>query len=101
MQQVSVFPNPQHIDEVRGLFLERLKTRQASGIRVSLTELVAGAKTPKFVVSTLYDDLAAFEAARKFYQSDAGSQSFMANIGSLVREPLAFDLLEVLVPMPG
>jgi quinol monooxygenase YgiN len=101
MQRVSIYPNPANIAEVRTLLIERAKARQASGTRVALSELVAGANTPQFVVSTLFEDLAAFEALRKRDQSDVDFQKFAAKIGSLIRKPAAFDLMEVLVQMPS
>lgn len=101
MQRVSLYPNPQNIAEIRTLLVERAKARQASGTRVALTELVAGSDTPQFTVSTLFEDLAAFEALRKRDQSDADFQKFVAKIGSLIRKPAEFDLLEVLVQMPS
>jgi hypothetical protein len=101
MQRVSLYPRPEKVAEVRALVVERAKARQSSGIRVALSELIAGSGTPQFTVSTLFEDLAAFEAFRKRDQSDADFQKFVANISSLIRKPTAFDLLEVLVPMPG
>jgi hypothetical protein len=52
-------------------------------------------------VSTLYENLAAFEAAREGYRTDPGAQAFLAKLARLIREPSSSDLLEVLVPMPG
>ncbi len=101
MQRVSLYPNPANIAEVRTLLIERAKARQAAGIRVALSELVAGSNTPQFIVSTLFADLAAFEALRKKDQADADFQKFVAKIGSLIRKPAAFDLMEVLVQMPS
>ena len=101
MQRIFLYPHPEKIAEVRALLVERAKARQASGIRVALAELIAGSDTPQFTVSTLFEDLAAFEAFRKRDQSDADFQKFVAKIGSLIRKPTAFDLLEVLVPMPS
>jgi hypothetical protein len=101
MQRVSIYPNPTNIVEVRTLLIERAKARQASGTRVALSELVAGSNTPQFIVSTLFEDLAAFEALRKRDQADADFQKFVAKIGSLIRKPAGFDLMEVLVPMPS
>ena len=101
MQRVSIYPNPANIAEVRTLLIERAKARQASGIRVAISEVVAGSKTPQFLVSTLFENLAAFETLRKQDQTDADFQKFAAKIGSLIREPAAFDLMEVLVQMPS
>jgi quinol monooxygenase YgiN len=101
MQRVSIYPDPEKVAEVRALLTERAKARQSSGTRVALSELVAGSHAPQFTVSTLFDDLAAFEALRKRDQSDADFQKFVAKIGSLIRKPAAFDLMEVLVPMPS
>ena len=100
MHRVCIYPKPENIDDVRTMFVERIKSRQAQGARAEFTELVSGSKTPQFAVSTLYEDMAAFEAAQQMYQSDAGAQSFLAKLGLLIREPLANDLLEVLLPMP-
>ncbi len=101
MQRVSIYPDPEKVAEVRTLLIERAKARQSSGTRVALSELVAGSDTPQFIVSTLFEDLAAFEALRKRDQSDADFQKFVAKIASLIRKPAGFDLLEVLVPMPS
>jgi hypothetical protein len=101
MQRVSIYPNPANIAEVRTMLIERAKARQASGIRVAISEVVAGSNTPQFLVSTLFEDLAAFESLRKKDQADADFQKFLAKIGSLIRQPAAFDLMEVLVPMPS
>jgi hypothetical protein len=101
MQRVSIYPNPANIAEVRTMMIERAKARQASGIRVAISEVVAGSNTPQFLVSTLFDDLAAFESLRNRDQADADFQKFLANVGSLIRQPAAFDLMEVLVPMPS
>jgi hypothetical protein len=100
MQRVSVYPSPQSIAEIRSLLVDRVTLQQGRGIRVALSELVAGSKTPQFVVTTLFEDLAAFEVQRKQY-SDPESQKLVAKLASLVRKPLAYDLLEVLVPMPS
>ena len=96
-QRVTIYPRPESIREVRELLVERVKARQAAGIRVGLSELVAGSHTPQFTVASRFDDLAAFEASRKRDQSDADFQKFVAKLTSLLREPTAFDLLEVLV----
>jgi quinol monooxygenase YgiN len=101
MQRVSLYPQPEKVAEVRALLVERVKARQSSGIRVALAELIAGSDTPQFTVSTLFEDLAAFEAFRKRDQSDADFQKFVAKIASLIRKPAVFDLMEVLVPMPS
>lgn len=101
MQRISIYPDPEKIAEVRTMLIERAKTRQSSGTRVALSELVAGSDTPQFTVSTMFDDLAAFEAFRKRDQADAEFQKFVAKIASLIRKPTDFDLLELLVPMPS
>jgi hypothetical protein len=101
MQRISIYPVPEKFGEVRTLLIERAKARQSSGIRVALSELIAGSDTPQFTVSTLFEDLAAFEASRKRDQADADFQKFVAKIASLIRKPTAFDLMEVLVPMPS
>lgn len=101
MQRISIYPDPEKIADVRSLLLERAKARQGAGIRLALSELVAGSDTPQFTVSTLFDDLAAFEAQRKRDQSDGDFQKFVGKIASLIRKPTAFDLMEVLVQMPS
>ncbi len=100
MHRVFVYPKPENIDEVRTMFVERIKSRQAIGVRAEFAELVEGAEIPQFTVSTLYKDTAAFETMRQWYQSDAESQRFVAKLETLIREPTASDLLKVLVPMP-
>ena len=101
MQRISIYPDPEKIAEVRTMLIERAKARQSSGTRVALSELVAGSDTPQFTVSTIFDDLAAFEAFRKRDQADVEFQKFVAKISSLIRKPTDFDLLELLVPMPS
>ena len=83
------------------MLIERAKARQAAGVRVAISEVVAGSHTPQFTVSTLVEDLAAFEALRKRDQADVDFQKFVAKIGSLIRQPAGFDLMEVLVQMPS
>ena len=101
MQRVSIYPDPEKIADVRSMLVERVKIRQGAGIRVALSELVAGSDTPQFTVSLLFDDLAAFEAQRKRDQADGDFQKFVGKLASLVRKPIAFDLLEVLAQMPS
>ena len=100
MQRVSIYPDPQKVAEVRSMLVERAKARQAAGMRLALSELVAGGHAPQFTVSLLFDDLAAFEASRKRDQADADFQKFIGKLASSIRKPSAFDLMEVLVQMP-
>jgi hypothetical protein len=100
MQRISIYPDPEKLGEVRSMLLERVKARQGAGIRLALTELVAGSDTPQFTVSTLFDELAAFEAQRKRDQADGDFQKFVGKLASLIRKPTDFDLMEVLAPMP-
>ena len=99
MQRVTIYPIPDNIAEVRTLLVERAKARQAAGMQLALSELVAGNDAPQFTVAVRFDDLAAFEASRKRDQSDADFQKFVARLTSLLRRSNAFDLAEVLVPM--
>ena len=101
MQRISIYPDPEKIADVRSMLVERVKARQGGGLRVALTELVAGTDTPQFNVSTLFDDLAGFEAQRKRDQADGDFQKFVGKLSSLIRKPTAFDLMEVLAPMPS
>jgi len=101
MQRVSIFPKPESVVEVRTLLVARAKARQAAGLRLALSELVAGSDTPQFTIGVRFDDLAAFEAQRKRDQADADFQQFVAKLTPLLRKPGAFDLLEVLAPMPS
>ena len=101
MQRVSIYPNPEKVGEVRTMLVERAKSRQADGVRLALSELVAGGHAPQFTVSILFNDLAAFEASRKRDQADGDFQKFVAKLSSLIRKPSAFDLMEVLAPMPS
>lgn len=101
MQRIFVYPDPEKLGEVRSLLLERAKARQGAGMRLALAELVAGSHTPQFTISTLFEDLAAFEAQRKRDQGDADFQRFVGKLASLIRKPTGFDLLEVLLPMPS
>ncbi|HYM16035.1 MAG TPA: hypothetical protein VEZ14_10790 [Dehalococcoidia bacterium] len=101
MQRISIYPTPEKVGEARALLVERAKLRQEAGLRLALSELVAGAHAPQFTVSVLFNDLAAFEASRKRDQADADFQKFVAKLASLVRKPMGFDLMEVLAPMPG
>jgi hypothetical protein len=100
-QRVTIYPSPENVREVRGLLVERVKARQSAGMRVVLSELVAGSDAPLFTVGARFDDLAAFEASRKRDQSDADFQKFVAKLTSLLRKPSAFDMMEVLVSMPS
>lgn len=101
MQRITIYPSPEKVADVRAMLVERGKLRQSAGMRLALTELVAGSDAPHFTVSVRFDDLAAFEAARKRDQSDADFQKFVAKLSSLIRKPTAFDILEVLLPMPS
>jgi hypothetical protein len=101
MQRVSIYPDPAKIADVRSLLVERATARQSAGLRVALSELVAGTDTPQFNVSTLFNDLASFEAQRKRDQADTDFQKFVGKLTSLIRKPVAFDLMEVLVQMPS
>jgi len=101
MQRVSIYPNPEKVGEVRTMLVERAKSRQADGVRLALSELVAGGHAPQFTVSILFNDLAAFEASRKRDQADGDFQKFIAKLSSLIRKPSDFDLMEVLAPMPS
>ena len=49
----------------------------------------------------LFDDLAAFDDLRKRNQADATFQKFATKLASISREPVAVELFEVLVVMPG
>ena len=101
MQRVSIYPDPQKVAEVRSMLVERVTARQSAGVRVALSEMVAGSHAPQFTVSILFNDLAAFEAYRKRDQADADFQKFVGKLSSLIRKPSGFDLLEVLAPMPA
>ncbi len=101
MQRVTIYPNPEHIREVREMLVERAKARQSAGMRIALSELVAGSHAPQFTVGTRFDDLAAFEASRKRDQADGDFQKFVGKLSSMLRKPSSFDLMEVLVPLPG
>jgi hypothetical protein len=101
MQRVTIYPKPENIGQLRTLLAERVKMRQGAGIRSALTELVAGGETPQFSVAVMFDDLAAYEAFRKRDMADAEFQKFVGQIATLIRKPTAFDLLDVLVPMPS
>jgi hypothetical protein len=100
MQRVTIYPDPEKVAEVRTMLVERAKARQAAGMRLALSELVAGGHAPQFTVSLLFDDLAAFEASRKRDQADADFQKFVGKLSGSIRKPSAFDLMEVLVQMP-
>ena len=101
MQRVSSYANPEKVGEVRSMLVERVTARQSAGIRVALSEMVAGSHAPQFTVSILFNDLAAFEAYRKRDQADGDFQKFVGKLSSLIRKPSGFDLLEVLAPMPA
>lgn len=101
MQRITIFANPEKVGELRALLIERAKIRQAAGMRLALTEMVAGSHGPQFTVNVLFNDLAAFEEARKRDQADGDFQKFVGKLTSLIRKPNNFDLLEVIVPMPG
>jgi hypothetical protein len=101
MQRVTIYADPEKVGEIRALLMERAKARQAAGMRLALTEMVAGSHAPQFTVNILFDDLAAFEASRKRDQADGDFQKFVAKLTSLSRKPNDFHLLEVLVPMPS
>ncbi len=101
MQRITIFANPEKVGELRALLIERAKARQAAGMRLALTEMVAGGHGPQFTVNVLFNDLAAFEEARKRDQADGDFQKFVGKLTSLIRKPNNFDLLEVIVPMPG
>jgi hypothetical protein len=100
-QRVTVRPHPEKIAEARALLVARAKATQAAGQRIALGELVAGQHGPEFQVILLFDDLAAFEAARRRNQADTTFQKFTAKLASVLREPAAVELFEVLVVMPG
>jgi hypothetical protein len=100
MQRVTIYPDPQKVADVRSLLIERAKLRQSAGMRLALTEMVAGGHGPQFTVNLLFEDLAAFEASRKRDQADADFQKFVGKLTSMIRKPNAFDLMEVVVPMP-
>ena len=100
-QRVTVRPSPDKVAEARALLVAQAKTTQARGQRVALGELVAGRHGPEFQVILLFDDLAAFEAMRKRNQADAAFQKFASKLASISREPVAIELFEVLVVMPG
>ena len=100
-QRVTVRPNPEKVAEARALLVARAKATQAGGQRVALGELVAGKHGPEFQVILLFDDLAAFDALRKRNQADAAFQKFATKLASVSREPVAVELFEVLVVMPG
>lgn len=101
MHRITIYSNPEKVAEIRALLIERTKARQAAGMRVALTEMVAGSHAPQFTVNVLFNDLAAFEASRKRDQADGDFQKFVAKLTSLIRKPNDFDLLEVLLPMPS
>lgn len=101
MQRITIYANPEKVAEIRALLIERAKARQAAGMRLALTEMVAGGHGPQFTVNVLFNDLAAFEEARKRDQADGDFQKFVGKLTSLIRKPNDFDLLEVIVPMPG
>ena len=101
MQRVSIYPSPDKVAEVRTMLVERATARQSAGMRLALSELVAGSHGPQFTVSVRFADLAAFEAARNRDRADADFQKFVAKLGTLIRKPSAFDLMEVLLPMPS
>lgn len=101
MQRVSIYPMPDKVAEVRPMLLERVTSRQGEGLRVALSELVAGSDAPLFTVSVLWNDLAAFEASRKSDQANSDFQKFVGKLSTLIRKPTGFDIMEVLVPMPS
>jgi len=101
MQRVTIYPDPEKVADVRSMLSERAKARQAAGIRLALSEMVAGGDAPQFTVSIVFDDLAAFEANRKRDQADGDFQKFVGKLSSSIRKPSDFDLLEVLVQMPA
>ena len=101
MHRITIYPDPEKVAEIRALLIERTKARQAAGMRLALTEMVAGSHAPQFAVNILFNDLAAFEEARKRDQADGDFQKFVGKLTSLIRKPNDFDLLEVIVPMPG
>ena len=100
-QRVTIHPNPEKVNEVRTLLVQRAKLTQAAGQQLALAEVIAGKHAPEFTVTLLFNDLTAFDAARKRNGADAAFQKFTAKLASLVREPVAIELLEVVVPMPG
>lgn len=101
MQRVSIYPDPQKIADVRSMLVERVKARQAAGVRVALVEMVAGSHAPQFTVSILFADLAAFEESRKSDQADGDFQKFVGKLSSAIRKPSQIDLMEVLAQMPS
>jgi hypothetical protein len=101
MQRITIYADPEKVADVRSMLVERAKARQAAGIRLALSEMVAGSHSPQFTVSILFEDLAAFEASRKRDQADGDFQKFVGKLSSLIRKPSGFDLMEVLLPMPS
>ena len=101
VQRISIYPEPEKVGDVRALLLERVKARQAAGIRVALAEMVAGTDAPQFTVNILFADLAAFEASRKRDQADGDFQKFVGKLSSAIRQSSDIDLMEVLAEMPS
>jgi len=100
-QRVTNYPAAGKGPELRTLLEERVKARQAKGLRTGLSTQMFGADGAAYVITTTYADLAALEKSRRENQSDPASRAFQAKLAGLQRVPQTIELFEILMPAPA
>jgi hypothetical protein len=90
------------VPELRAVLEDRVKSGQARGLRMNLTQAVfAGPAGTNYRTDITFPDLGAYEAYRQQNQADEGFQAFQARAAALVSAPPDVRLTEVLVPYPA
>ena len=83
--------------DLRTLVEERIKKAQAAGRDISMSTPLFG-DVPALVVTTRYNDLAAFEKGRVQNLADKDLQEYLDKLRSMAT--IKAELLEVIVPFP-
>ena len=97
-QRVVFHALPGRLPELRDLWMERVRERQAQGARGGLSVSVGGEEGPELIQIALFESLKDFESARRTLIADPVAQAFVQRTSALLMRPPSIQLSEVLVP---
>ena len=94
-QQIRIFAALDRAPEVRSLLEDAVKNSPANDL-TSLSQTVLG-ELGTYVLTSLYENLAAYEEARDQRRADSNYRAGVAKLGTMIRQPFLVALNEVVV----
>lgn len=101
VQRIEFYPIVGKDQEVRAVLEEWAKHLQGQGIGAGLSQSVFGGDGATFILTTRVEDLATLEERRRRVQSSPEFGALQGRLASLLVQRPRFELLDVLLPMPG